>query len=349
MLKAQDWRAGAGKASRGLPAMWSMLMLVAVWLVITAAGGGTAYADVPVAAGGKAVVANTDGDPIRIRRGAGTDYTQIASAREGQAVNVLEGPVTDRAGIVWFKIETPAATGWMMAQYLKGTSAPPAAAPAPEEPAAPAGPTLSGSAKVANTNGDPLRVRTLPNTSGSVIARLDPGTVVSIEGGPVTDDSGIVWYKIKSGNISGWVMAQYLAQVASGPEPVDERESPPAAQPASERSSGNGNGNGGSASSTAEQYRIWMEEARAMYPYPQTVEKMWSVMKCESGGNPNASGGGGRWLGLFQYAPGTWGGGWNPYRNESIWDAKSQIFATAKAWSIGMQSHWSCYYITPGR
>jgi hypothetical protein len=72
-------------------------------------------------------------------------------------------------------------------------------------------------------------------------------------------------------------------------------------------------------------------------------------MKCESGGNPNASGGGGRWLGLFQYAPGTWNGRWNPYRDESIWDARSQIFATAKAWNIGMQSHWSCYYITPGR
>lgn len=80
-----------------------------------------------------------------------------------------------------------------------------------------------------------------------------------------------------------------------------------------------------------------------MYPYPQSIDKMWSVMMCESGGNPNASGGGGRWLGLFQYAPGTWRGSWNPYRAESIWDARAQIFATAKAWSIGMQHHWSCF------
>jgi len=100
---------------------------------------------------------------------------------------------------------------------------------------------------------------------------------------------------------------------------------------------------------TLDQYRAWMAEAKAMYPYPQTLDKMWRVMMCESGGNATASGGRGRWLGLFQYAPTTWRSSWNPYRANSIWDAKSQIFATAKAWSIGMQSHWSCYYITAGR
>jgi hypothetical protein len=101
--------------------------------------------------------------------------------------------------------------------------------------------------------------------------------------------------------------------------------------------------------STLDQYRAWMADAKAKYPYPQTLDKMWRVMMCESGGNANASGGGGRWLGLYQYAPGTWKSSWNPYRGNSIWDAKSQIYATAKAWSIGMQSHWSCYYITAGR
>jgi hypothetical protein len=97
------------------------------------------------------------------------------------------------------------------------------------------------------------------------------------------------------------------------------------------------------------QYRAWMVDAKRIYPYPQSIDKMWRVMMCESSGNPNASGGGGAWLGLFQYAPPTWRSGWNPYRNASIWDAKAQIYATAKAWSIGMQSHWSCYYKTPGR
>lgn len=97
------------------------------------------------------------------------------------------------------------------------------------------------------------------------------------------------------------------------------------------------------------QYKAWMVDARKLYPYPQSVDKMYRVMMCESGGNPRASGGRGAWQGLFQYTSSTWRGGWNPYRNNSIWDARSQIYATAKAWSIGMQAHWSCYYKTPGR
>lgn len=102
-------------------------------------------------------------------------------------------------------------------------------------------------------------------------------------------------------------------------------------------------------SNTLSQYRAWVEDARTQYPYPQSADKMWRVMMCESGGNPGATSPNGRYLGLFQYAPSTWGGRWNPYRSNSLWDAKSQIYATAKAWSIGMQGQWSCYFITAGR
>lgn len=97
------------------------------------------------------------------------------------------------------------------------------------------------------------------------------------------------------------------------------------------------------------QYKAWMVEARAMYPYPQSVDKMYRVMMCESGGNSRAMNPSGKYHGLFQYHRGTWGGKWNPYRSNNIYDAKSQIFATAKAWSVKMQSHWSCYYMTSGR
>ena len=101
--------------------------------------------------------------------------------------------------------------------------------------------------------------------------------------------------------------------------------------------------------STFNQYRAWMASAKAMYPYPQSLDKMWRVMMCESSGNLWASQGHGKHVGLYQYAPATWRGRWNPYRYNNIWDARSQIYATAKAWSIGMQSAWSCYYITKGR
>ncbi len=104
------------------------------------------------------------------------------------------------------------------------------------------------------------------------------------------------------------------------------------------------------ASASTNQYRQWISEARAMYSYPQSADKMYRTMMCESSGNASVVGGTRNgYYGLFQYAPSTWHGSWNPYRNNSLFDAKSQIFATAKAWSIGMQGQWSCYYITAGR
>jgi hypothetical protein len=101
--------------------------------------------------------------------------------------------------------------------------------------------------------------------------------------------------------------------------------------------------------STLSQYRTWMEAARLKYPYKQSVDKMYRVMMCESSGNVYALSPSGTYKGLFQYHNNTWRGSWNPYRYASVWDAKSQIYATAKAWSLGYQRWWSCYYITAGR
>lgn len=88
-----------------------------------------------------------------------------------------------------------------------------------------------------------------------------------------------------------------------------------------------------------EQYRAWMEEAHGVYPYAESIDVMWAVMMCESGGYPNLVGAG-TYYGLFQYRLGTWGGAWNPYRDSSIFDPQAQIYATAKAWLEGRQGWW---------
>lgn len=364
------------KTPRVLLALWIVLLL----LVAQSANVGvrsTAFAAVPTVVGGRAVIINTGGDAIRVRQGAGTQYPQVSAVYEGQIVSILAGPSSDAQGKSWFKVQTPAGTGWITAAFLQGTSAlPPSLAR-----------KLHGSARVASTDGDPLRVRQTPAASAGVLTLLDPGTTVAVQAGPLTDSTGVLWYQIAAGGSTGWVMAQYLAQAETTQTPnqratatatrtVPATKSPlpvrasttakptaakpavakptatvvptatakPAEKPAAQRTvvatqvvvaSG--------ATTTLAQYHQWMEDARTAFPYTQSVDKMWSVMMCESGGNTHASGGGGAWLGLFQYSPGTWAGSWNPYRSNSIWDAKSQIFATAKAWSLGMQGAWSCY------
>lgn len=98
-----------------------------------------------------------------------------------------------------------------------------------------------------------------------------------------------------------------------------------------------------SAGVTDEQYRIWISEARAAHPYPESEEKMYAVMMCESGGNAEIVNPAGPYVGLFQYVAGTWNGEWNEYRDQGITNARAQIFATALAWNLNMQSHWGCY------
>ncbi|MEM9180172.1 MAG: hypothetical protein AAGA89_10690 [Pseudomonadota bacterium] len=94
---------------------------------------------------------------------------------------------------------------------------------------------------------------------------------------------------------------------------------------------------------TLDQYRLWISEARAQHPYPESEEKMFEVMMCESGGRANIVNPAGPYSGLFQYVAGTWAGDWNQYRDSDILDARAQIFATALAWNNNMQSHWGCY------
>lgn len=89
-------------------------------------------------------------------------------------------------------------------------------------------------------------------------------------------------------------------------------------------------------------YRYWIEQARLQYHYAESADKMWQVMQCESGGDANAVNPSG-YYGLFQYSPDTWAGDWNPYNTDSIYDARAQIFATAKAWYDDNQAWWECY------
>lgn len=222
---------------------------VGVSLVILAgvmvATPGHSFAATPVAVGGTALVTNTDGDSIRVRTGAGTEYDRIGSVQEGDVLSITEGPAQDSTGINWFKIKTGNLSGWVMSEFLSGQDAPDGArqqAPV----AAPTGPKLEGFAQVANAGGDPVRLRTVPSRSGEVVAKFDEGTSVAIKDGPKVDSEGISWYQISANSLTGWMMGQYLIQAdapaapaAPPAETVSQPAQPaaPAAPPAEEASS----------------------------------------------------------------------------------------------------------------
>ena len=204
------------------------------------------FAAPAVQAGANAVVTNTGGDNIRIRTGAGTENPKIGDAYEGQTVSVLEGPAKDSGGRDWFKISAPSATGWIMGAFLQGTTV----AGAADRTAA----VLTGYARVANSGGDPVRLRTAAYTEAGIITLLNEGTTVEVNSAPTAGPQNIMWYQVSAQGVTGWMMAQYLVQ-ADTPAAPPAAQAPVAQQAAqTSQSSTNASGTGATAVSIAMQY-----------------------------------------------------------------------------------------------
>lgn len=83
----------------------------------------------------------------------------------------------------------------------------------------------------------------------------------------------------------------------------------------------------------------WPRVQVAAAKYGINAAAMYRLMMVESGGDASASNGG-AYLGLFQYAPATWRGSWNPWRGASLFDGEAQIQATALALHLGHGPAW---------
>jgi hypothetical protein len=94
------------------------------------------------------------------------------------------------------------------------------------------------------------------------------------------------------------------------------------------------------------EHRLYVERATARGYYVPLIRDvarlngvsavaLRAMMTLESGGRATAVGGGGAYLGLFQYSASTWRAAWNPWKACSIYDAAAQIRATARAVHLG--------------
>ncbi|MDQ3928892.1 MAG: C40 family peptidase, partial [Chloroflexota bacterium] len=143
-----------------------------------------------------------------------------------------------------YQVSANGSTGWVMAQYLSQADAPAkspdtsAKSAAPAKPSAPAAaaarPKLVGLGRVANTDGDPLRIRSSASRSATIVTILDPDASVAIKQGPFTDQDNVLWYQVSAKGVTGWAMGQYLAQaqVPAAPAAADKPAAPAAVKPA---------------------------------------------------------------------------------------------------------------------
>ncbi len=66
--------------------------------------------------------------------------------------------------------------------------------------------------------GNGLRIRSAPNTDGAILTTVPDGTSLTVLGGP-QDGSGLVWWNVQFGSITGWAADQFLAKPAPEPAP----------------------------------------------------------------------------------------------------------------------------------
>ncbi len=77
-----------------------------------------------VAAGGNAMIVDTNGHGLNIRHGAGYGHSVVTVAAEGDVLQVLDGPEVDGDGVNWWHVDYRGHSGWAHGGYLQGTDAP---------------------------------------------------------------------------------------------------------------------------------------------------------------------------------------------------------------------------------
>jgi hypothetical protein len=69
--------------------------------------------------GGAAVIANTQGTPLRARQEPSTKARAVGGFKEGERVRIVEGPV-DADGYTWWRLEGESGAGWSAQQSQEG-------------------------------------------------------------------------------------------------------------------------------------------------------------------------------------------------------------------------------------
>lgn len=130
-------------------------------------------------------------DVLNVRSGAGTSYDRVGVLRRGDLVTV-----TDQSVDGWYGITSGGLSGYVSSEYISFDLD----SVEDDEP--------QTEPKQGRVNTSVLNVRSGAGTSYDRVGTLSVGTLVTI-----TDESVDGWYGITSGNIEGYVSAEYITLV----------------------------------------------------------------------------------------------------------------------------------------
>jgi 3D (Asp-Asp-Asp) domain-containing protein len=110
----QKWRGGY-ESVRSVLSATLLGALVGVASIVFASS--SAHAAEGLQAGSIATVVGTDGSGLRVRSAAGISNHILEILRDGQRVEILDGPVT-AGGLDWYQIKVASVSGWSNGKYL---------------------------------------------------------------------------------------------------------------------------------------------------------------------------------------------------------------------------------------
>lgn len=135
-----------------------------------------------------------------LRTAGNLNGSVIATMPTGTICTVVSGPAPS-GGLTWYQLDTPYGRGWAAGEYL---------VPVTSTPTPPATTGYPPGTKLKVTAG--LWLRTAGNLSGSVIATMPTGTIVTVVSGPIPS-GGLTWYQVDTPYGRGWAAGEYLVPV----------------------------------------------------------------------------------------------------------------------------------------
>jgi cell wall-associated NlpC family hydrolase len=125
-------------------------------------------------------------------------------------------------GISWTLADYAGTPGWLASDFLNsGGGGSGGTAPAPATTTGSGGEalTVGGAAQVVDTDGFDLRIRDGIGLNAPIFTVVPENTVVTVVNGPLSDETGTLWYGINYGGAFGWVSGQYLTATSAAPTP----------------------------------------------------------------------------------------------------------------------------------
>jgi uncharacterized protein YraI len=155
-----------------------LLLIVAVAVLASPLAVTGALAQSALYAGAAALVANTGGDPVLLRETPSFDAAVLSSFYEGTPADVVEGPLYDANGTIWYGVAIGGLTGYVAGGFLAENVT--AAETAPAELAQEAVPAEAIAAEVV-----PAPAASLAEVPANPVATAD----LNLRAGPSYDDA----------------------------------------------------------------------------------------------------------------------------------------------------------------